>query len=381
MKILSIDGFKKFEGFSRKKANMVKINFENGKNIKVALDHQFMVPDDGNEWRKAGDLQVGDMVMCGGEKNQDGDRNCIVPVKIVGVEDGGEGWVYTPIDVAGGGIYLGGAAGAVSHNCSFLGSSSTLIDGDTLDQLMSKDPEEYKYGYDMAIYERPMKGYQYVMGVDTAMGNAGDYSTIQVLKVEGKNRFRQVACYRRNTIGTDEFAEVVAAVAEWYMGALYIVENNDLGRLVADRLFYDIGSPGMISTDKRGGLGTRANKGTKLEACKTLKQMLERKALEVVDQETIAELSRFEEVAPNVYRAQKGKHDDLVSALYWACYCLLQPEVGLDGLEEQYIDRTTRSETSNMDIDDGPMPMAMEGAFLGRGSMAGLGDDFWAGLN
>lgn len=399
MKILNIDGFKEFAGFSRKKANCIRIWFrKNGEgelmSMTVSEDHRMILVDSGideieenrgtleeseipsetiekkgleglEKWVEAKDLKEGEWI-------EGLDGNC----RVEKLESVGERMVYTPVEVDGE-QYVSGKGNVVGHNCSFLGSSSTLIDGEWLDKMLARDPLEWKYGYDMAVYERPKEGFHYVMGVDTAMGNGGDYSVVQVLKIVGKERFEQVAVYRRNTIQADDFAEIVHDVSEWYFGAQYIVENNDVGRSVAEKLYYDLGSGGMISTDSRGALGTRADRGTKLEACKTLKKMIEKEMLLVIDGNTIDELSRFEEVTPNVFKAQKGKHDDCVSALYWACYCLLQPEVGVEGMDEGFI--PGGSESSRMALDDGPLPMAIEGAVLGPG--CGLSNDFWAGLN
>lgn len=400
MKILSIDGFKEFAGFSRKKANCIKIWFrKNGEGELMSMvcseDHRMILVDSGideinenrgtsgeseipsdsiekkgleglEKWVEAKDLKEGEWI-----RGMDG--NC----RVEKLESVGERMVYTPVEVEGE-KYVSGEGNVVGHNCSFLGSSSTLIDGEWLDKMLARDPVEWKYGYDMAVYERPKEGFHYVMGVDTAMGNGGDYSVVQVLKIVGKERFEQVAVYRRNTIQADDFAEIVASISDWYFGAQYIVENNDVGRGVAEKLYYDLGSPGMISTDSRGSLGTRADRGTKLEACKTLKKMIEKEMLLIIDGNTIDELSRFEEVTPNVFKAQKGKHDDCVSALYWACYCLLQPEVGVEGMDEGFIPGGSDAQRL-MSVDDGPLPMAIEGAILGPG--CGLSNDFWAGLN
>ena len=51
------------------------------------------------------------------------------------------------------------------------------------------------------------------------------------------------------------------------------------------------------------------------------------------DEETISQLGRFEEVTPNNFRGAKGTHDDLVSSLYWAVYCLNQPQIDLEGVK------------------------------------------------
>lgn len=77
--------------------------------------------------------------------------------------------VYTPLAIDNKNhSYL--ANGINSKNCSFLGSSNTLIQGEFLDRLKSCQPIDYKYQYAMRIWEQPKPNQLYVMGVDTAGG-------------------------------------------------------------------------------------------------------------------------------------------------------------------------------------------------------------------
>jgi hypothetical protein len=69
---------------------------------------------------------------------------------------------------------------------------------------------------------------------------------------------------------------------------------------------------------------------SKLKACMLLRKDLEDRKLKLNDKETIYQLTRFEEVSPNVFRGQKKSNDDLVSALYWAVFCLHQPQIDLE---------------------------------------------------
>ena len=42
--------------------------------------------------------------------------------------------------------------------------------------------------------------------------------------------------------------------------------------------------------------------------------------LEIVDRNTIYELSKYEEIRPNIFQAPRGSNDDAVMALIWAVY-------------------------------------------------------------
>lgn len=378
MKILTRGGFKEFEGVLRKKSNCYCIELEytigakgekRGKTmVSGSEDHRVKVWSCNGEleWKRLDKLAVGDKLYSGKKNGKTGDW-AVTAVTCIG-----EKFVFTPVGV-GGGEYMSGSFD--HHNCSFLGSAETLIDGKWLDKMTSVEPIDWKYGYCMTVYEEPKRGALYVMGVDSAMGNAGDYSAVQVLKVEGKKRYRQVAAYHCNTIKAEDFAYVVDDISKMYNDAQYIIENNGIGRSVAEALIYDIGSGSMISTDKHGELGTKASKDTKLDACRILKNMVEKGHLTIVDSDTIDELSRFEAVTPEVFRGASGKHDDLVSALYWACYCLTQPEVDLEGM-------TPGGGTKGLAMSAGedtelPPPIYMDV----MGVSAQLGSDFWKGLN
>ena len=76
----------------------------------------------------------------------------------------------------------------------------------------------------------------------------------------------------------------------------------------------------------------KSDKRSKLDACLELQRVVDAEILTIHDGVTIAELSRFEEQQSNVFKAAKGNHDDTVSALYWAVYATLQPEIDMDNI-------------------------------------------------
>ena len=78
----------------------------------------------------------------------------------------------------------------------------------------------------------------------------------------------------------------------------------------------------------------KSDKRSKLDACLELQRVVDAEILTIHDGVTIAELSRFEEQQSNVFKAAKGNHDDTVSALYWAVYATLQPEIDMDNIRQ-----------------------------------------------
>jgi hypothetical protein len=206
------------------------------------------------------------------------------------------------------------------YECKFLGSNTTLIDSDVLEDWIVKEPIAFKWTGLFRIYDEPIPGVQYVCGVDSAHGINKDYSVIQVLKLINEYCVEQVAIYQNNTILPSDFAQVVISVAQYYNNAYLMVENNGgVGTTVCDSIWYGYEYEGLINMDSKE-LGIRAHKGTKSEANVMLREYCEKGWLKVVDQATVYELSRYEEISPNVFKCPRGSHDDCVTSLLWALY-------------------------------------------------------------
>jgi hypothetical protein len=212
------------------------------------------------------------------------------------------------------------------YQCAFLGSTTTLIDSDLLEKMKTRDPSDVdKYSGALEIYENPVEGARYIMGVDSAKGNQADYSVIQVLRIHNERKFEQVAVYRCNTIQYHDFANVCIGVSLFYNDAYMMVENNDIGMSVCNELWHTHDCDRLLNCETKG-LGINANKKTKLNGNMLLKRYLENGYLTIYDKNTVFELSRYEEVSPNVFKAAgQNDHDDCVISLIWALYYVITP--------------------------------------------------------
>ncbi len=209
--------------------------------------------------------------------------------------------------------------------CIFAGSSNTLVDGDVLENIITKPPIDYKYGTSFTIYEKPKDGCQYIVSVDPAKGTSDDYSTIQVLRIDHLHSLEQVAIYRNNTISPDNFCQIIIGVSDYYNKSYIMIENNDIGSLVCDKVFYEYECDRLLNCDVKG-LGIRATKKTKLEGNMLLKEYIENGWLKINDYDTIKELGRYTEISPNVFHAAgQNENDDTVTALVWGLYYLKTP--------------------------------------------------------
>jgi hypothetical protein len=198
---------------------------------------------------------------------------------------------------------------------TFFGTGDTLINAETLLNLKASRPKRILEGGDLLVYDEPRKGSQYVMCVDVSKGRGQDYSTFNVIDISSRP-FKQVAVYRNNLISPLLFPDIIYKWATSYNQAYVVIESNDAGQLVCSGLYHEreYENVHMSSTVKSSGIGVEMTRRTKRLGCSGFKDLLEERKLEVVDENTILEISTFE-AKGNSYEAKDGNHDDLVMNL------------------------------------------------------------------
>jgi hypothetical protein len=223
----------------------------------------------------------------------------------------------------------------LSNNCSFLGSSSTLIKTEKLTNIPYIEPiETNEY---LKIYEKPDPKRRYMATVDTAEGVERDFSTVVVIDIT-EIPYKVVATYKNNLIAPIIFPNVIAKLGKEYNNAFVLVELNAMGSQVADILFYDleytnllmcavVGRSGLVLGQGFSGkckLGLQITKNTKRVGCSNLKSLIEDDQLIVNDFGIVTELGTY--VAKNdTYAADDGNNDDLIACLVVFSWCVSQP--------------------------------------------------------
>lgn len=196
---------------------------------------------------------------------------------------------------------------------SFVGTGNTLISADTLLTLKSEIPI---YEQDnVKVYEKPIEDHEYIFLVDVSKGRGQDYSTFNVIDVSVKP-FKQVAVYRDNLISPLLFPDIIYKYAKTYNNALVVIESNDAGQLVCNGLYYELEYDNVFveSMIKSNAIGVTMTKRVKRIGCSNLKDFIEQNQLDLVDSETIVELSTFV-ARGSSYEASDNNHDDLVMNL------------------------------------------------------------------
>ena len=209
--------------------------------------------------------------------------------------------------------------------CSFLGSSNTLISAEKLIAMPFKKPIYQYEGLD--VYQEPIVNHTYVIVCDVSRGVELDYSAFSIFDVT-QQPYRQVGKYRKNDISPMLYPNIIYTTARKYNEAFVLVEVNDIGQQVADILYHDMEYENMMMVTMHGrngqqigggfsknvSMGIRTTKQVKRIGCATLKDLIERDNLLIDDFDTISELTTF--IAKNTsYEADDGCHDDLVMTM------------------------------------------------------------------
>lgn len=301
--ILTPSGFQNFDGIVKNVRSTLEIKFSDDSNIIVTKDHVFV---DQNIEYKACELY---------------ENQIIFGKVIIEIKSGKTIEVYDPINVDNGNLYIGNDI--VHHNCSFIGSSLTLISGDTLSRLSFV---EYIYQKnDVDFIEYPEKDHVYFIPVDTSEGIGGDYSAFSVIDIT-QFPYRVVAKFRSNKVNYLFYPNIIHQIAKMYFDAFVLVEINSIGNQVAHILYDDLEYENLmmvsqetkkgqyLSLENKANFGVKTTKQVKRIGCQTLKTLIEDNKLLVTDKDIINEFSTFIETK-GTYAADSTYHDDLVMGL------------------------------------------------------------------
>lgn len=210
-----------------------------------------------------------------------------------------------------------------AYECKFEGSAMTLIPSEILDTYKPQEPIEVDNIKDskILIYEEPIPGHKYVMGVDTAKEGA-DFTGVQIFDTTDLN-FRQVASAKLK-IDYMLLPELLNEYGLRFNQALIIVENNEgSGQVVADilkrdyeyeNLYYDVNK----QKQRLKYPGFRTTKLSRDVILQTVATLAQAGKLKLVDKETIKEFEVFTLSDNGKYQAAVGYHDDLVMS---CCLC------------------------------------------------------------
>lgn len=294
-------GFVPFDAITKKKGEGVCIQFEKTI-LKCALNHKVQLRN--GTFVEAKSLKVGSIVS---------PNHRVVSIRLIGELD-----LYDLVNVANPdhSYYTNGV---VSHNCEFMGSANTLVDGTKVSQIPYTNPKSDQNG--LRIFEAPIKGHQYFMTVDVSRGRGLDYSAFIVFDTTSIP-YRVVATFKNNKVSAMELPTLIAMVGRRYNEATVLIENNDLGESVANDLWFNLEYTEVIWTrDGKiaggGTIGVRTTKAVKSKGCANIKEIIENDQIVLNDLRILEELSVYVLGKNGSYSAQDTRiNDDLCACLF-----------------------------------------------------------------
>lgn len=237
--------------------------------------------------------------------------------------------------------------------CSFEGSSYTLVDGVKLSTLPLAVPIYDKDN--LEIFFEPEPDRSYVMTVDVARGRHMDFSAFSIVDVT-QMPYRVVATFKDNTVSTLEFPHLIYNSARQYNDAFILIEINDLGEEVSNTLWYEYEYENVYFTadnelsQARGYPGVRTTSKVKSLGCAVLKELIEKDQLIVNSHRIVEELGLFVMHRKSYASEDTSVNDDLCTTM-WLLAWLTKQDVFqevtnihlrsiLTEKKQQYIDST-----------------------------------------
>jgi hypothetical protein len=189
------------------------------------------------------------------------------------------------------------------------------------------------------IWEEPDASRIYVAGVDISEGVGIDASCIQILDITDIKDIKQVAVYHSSRIAPLDFANKLYKILKNWGSPLALVERNNCGAQVVDRLAFDMGYEKVVSYGAKVArrsnpqMGMIAHTNTKYKGVMNMRYFInDVRSVEIRDINTLRELKDFVRYPNGTWKAKQGFHDDRVMSLIYALY-VLEKE-----LTERYFD-------------------------------------------
>jgi hypothetical protein len=221
---------------------------------------------------------------------------------------------------------------AQEYECSFNASGDTVIHGDDLNKILAACCEpEHQTGFDRNfwIWKQYDPEKKYLLVGDVSRGDGKDYSVFHIFEI---STMEQVAEYRGKPT-TDLFAKILYDAGKEYGEAMLVVENNNIGFSVLEKLI-DARYPNLYYSAK----GTHeymesheaenvTNSIAGFTTSQKTRPLIVAKLEEFIRNELITIQSKrsYQELKTFVWKngrpeAQRGYNDDLVMSLSIACW-------------------------------------------------------------
>jgi hypothetical protein len=207
----------------------------------------------------------------------------------------------------------------------FLDNSQQSIDEALFDKLKSEcqEPKHILKDGHYKIWEEYDEEKVYAIGGDVAEGVGLDASVLEIFDITDPKEIVQVAEYVNNKIGPSEFTNVVAEICGHWGNPLLLIERNNQGSGVCDRLANEFMYQNLVSwgakeahKNKQNGMISHIN--TKYKAVLNMRYFVnETKSVSFRSIDCLKEFKSFIRYSNGSWKAKAGEHDDRVMATVW----------------------------------------------------------------
>lgn len=247
------------------------------------------------------------------------------------------------------------------YECEFLSNDPLLIDTVVLANLTNETRLVNPIGKagEIEFYKQPQAGVMYLVGMDVATGSGLDYTTMVVYEFPS---MEQVAEFRSNTMSSVtayHMLKKLLRILEKSQSSVYFsVENNGVGEGIIALYEADENPPTtaeFVSESGQNRKGMTTTGKSKIKACMTFKEMVERNSLGIKSKAHIAEMKQYVRKGGS-YAAKIGGTDDLISGTLIAIR-LLEEIASFD--QEAYDKLYSHAYISGGEYDDDDYAMEM----------------------
>lgn len=216
--------------------------------------------------------------------------------------------------------------------------------------LVEHDPREEpptteEIGGRLRVWRMPEDGEEYYLGADVAMGNGGDFSCAQVLRIgRGMEPDEQVAEWH-GWISPTPFAGVLAALGYWYNGCEIACELNDCGGITGSELWRILEYERLYvwkHTDKIKNfmtdyLGWKTNSKNRDDLIVKMREAVSEKTITLRSADLIEEMFDFGNDGGGRFEAVVGNDDRAMAAMICR-YCAHEADTGVQSGRRSKVD-------------------------------------------
>ena len=221
---------------------------------------------------------------------------------------------------------------AQEYECSFNASGETVIAAEDLEFLRNNTKEpKHRTGIDRNywIWKEFNSDHSYVLVADVARGDGKDNSVFHMLNLDTN----EVIAEYQGKITTEDFANLIMTAGKEYGNCMVIIENNNLGFSVSEKIiaagypniyFSTKGSAEYVDQVSAEGAtntvpGFTTSHKTRPLIIAKLEEFIRNKSIKINSLRTVNELDTFI-WSYGRGQAMQGYNDDLVMSLAIACW-------------------------------------------------------------